>query len=68
MADKTYERCDLCDEKTGRAGRYDDSIYRDVIKACDDWDGYRFEVGVEIGPLCPDCFYRLEEAGIVGED
>jgi len=34
------ERCFLCDEPTGKAGRLDDSLY--------DEDGY--------GPYCEECF------------
>lgn len=40
------ERCANCDDPTGRAGRGDDSLYVQRID------------GREIGPLCPDCYFR----------
>jgi len=40
MTHLIQERCIECDDATGRAGRGDDSLYRD----CD-----------ETGPYCPDC-------------
>lgn len=46
------ERCCECDDPTGRAGRGDDSIYAEVVAT-----------GDEIGPLCSECFNRLESEG-----
>ena len=43
----TKERCTICDEPTGHAGRGDDSIYIDLA-------------GEEIGPLCDDCSRIIE--------
>lgn len=40
----TLERCCECDERTGRAGRGDDSLY--------------IESGA--GPFCGECWQRLE--------
>lgn len=42
------ELCCECDEPTGRAGRYDDSIYVE-------WDGKN------IGPLCEDCAVKYRD-------
>ena len=40
MTERTYERCDICDELTGRAGKGEDSLY------CDECDK---------GPFCSEC-------------
>lgn len=42
------ERCCLCDEPTGRAGRGEDSIYINLPYA-------------EVGPLCETCQSGIEE-------
>jgi hypothetical protein len=44
------ERCCLCDELTGRAGRADDSLYLDTPSA-------------ELGPLCEECYGALDRSG-----
>lgn len=43
-----YERCFLCDEPTGRAGRADDSLY--------DEDG--------LGPYCEGCWDAAIDAAL----
>lgn len=40
----TIELCSLCNEKTGRAGRHEDSIYICPGLPC------------EVGPLCETCY------------
>jgi hypothetical protein len=47
--DTTIERCCVCDEPTGRAGRGDDSLYAE--------DGS--------GPYCEPCWLKLPENGVV---
>ena len=42
------ERCCLCDEPTGRAGKYDDSIFIDLPNCT-------------LGPLCETCMHGLED-------
>lgn len=46
LKELTLERCSECDEPTGNAGRYDDSLYIETD-------------GKEIGPLCSECFHKL---------
>ncbi len=46
-----YEYCFLCDSLTGRAGRYDDSLY--------DAEGK--------GPYCPECWSKLTDIEKYGE-
>ncbi len=58
------ERCQLCGDLTDRAGRADDSIYRDaalriVIGMM------RFEPGDEIGPLCEACRDSLQQLKVI---
>jgi hypothetical protein len=50
----TLEYCSECGNPTGRAGRYDDSIFLDAS----DGSG-------EYGPLCTDCADLLRERGLV---
>ncbi|MDD4984369.1 MAG: hypothetical protein PHQ43_01070 [Dehalococcoidales bacterium] len=45
------ERCCLCDQPTGRAGRSEDSMYVTTDRA-------------EIGPLCADCYFDLIKYGV----
>ena len=41
--ERREERCCLCDQATGRAGKGEDSIYIDLTHA-------------NLGPLCPECY------------
>jgi len=45
---ENLERCCLCDELTGRAGRGEDSLYINTGKA-------------ELGPLCPNCWQGIAD-------
>jgi hypothetical protein len=47
-----YELCFICDERTGRAGRHEDSLY--------DADGN--------GPYCDSCWDALTDFQKYGED
>jgi hypothetical protein len=64
------ETCCICGDPTGKAGRSDDSIYKECVSAFQftpNPDGPYAMVGEEIGPLCPDCCDRLESLGYVAE-
>lgn len=58
MNDQPYERCDICDELTRRAGKGEDSLY------CDECDK---------GPFCSECWdvhhndERLTSARVIME-
>lgn len=54
---QSLERCYVCDDPTGRAGRNEDSIY--VIRQVDD---------EEVGPLCPDCYREWMDKGWVKKE
>ncbi len=54
---KSYEHCCQCDALTGRAGKFDDSIYV-TMKADGDYKG----------PFCEDCYKQLIADGLVEED
>ena len=45
-----YEYCLICDERTGRAGRADDSIFLTLMT-----NFALYVRGDDIGPLCEDC-------------
>jgi hypothetical protein len=47
------ERCCICDNPTGGAGKGEDSLYIPLFR---DGDMY-----AELGPLCPDCYDQLRE-------
>lgn len=53
------ERCYICDEPTGRAGRCDDSIFVEIIKE------RGFDLGEEVGPLCEECCNDLTHEGVI---
>lgn len=46
------EYCDICGEPTGRAGRYDDSLF--LVHTID---------RKEVGPLCEDCYDNILDSG-----
>ncbi|MCG8429726.1 MAG: hypothetical protein MJA29_00930, partial [Candidatus Omnitrophica bacterium] len=54
------ERCNLCDELTGRAGRSDDSIYYELKERF-----LSFRPGDEVGPCCSECASALEQLDLV---
>lgn len=56
----TYELCYLCAFRTGRAGRGEDSIYRELAK---DWGSLK--AGDEIGPLCEECLVAMQDVGAI---
>jgi hypothetical protein len=68
----TREMCSICDSETGRAGRGEDSIFREVCKtSCEFFhDGRNVcEPGeTEAGPLCEDCCAEMAKLGFFPED
>jgi len=57
-----FEFCEICDSKTGRAGKSDDSLYSiwkikppDLSKEVDD----------SVGPLCEECYNCLSICGFI---
>lgn len=63
MPEPRYEYCCICTDPTGRAGRADDSIYRDLLKPYGNQSA-----GDEIGPLCDVCLSELVESGCVDDE
>lgn len=67
-----YESCCVCDSRTGRAGRGEDSIYRDVLKTNDELfhDGKQVcnSVDDEVGPLCEDCLDAMSRLGFFADE
>jgi hypothetical protein len=68
----TRELCCVCDDETGRAGRGEDSIFREVLKtSCELFhDGRQLcqNVGDEVGPLCENCDAAMTELGFFPSD
>lgn len=68
----TRELCVLCDAPTGRAGRGEDSIFREMLKTED----IAFNSGVSVcdcvgdvvGPLCPQCCVDMVSLGMIDGD
>lgn len=61
-----FEVCIICEGKTDRAGRYDDSIYSEwktTVHVCD----LRADMGEEVGPLCEGCYCCLDALGLIDE-
>jgi hypothetical protein len=56
------ELCCLCEAPTGRAGRGDDSIYKELLL---DW-GWQ-DAGEVLGPLCEECYRELRDAGVIDD-
>ncbi len=56
------ELCFVCDEPTGRAGRYDDSLFFELKYSI-----FSKPIGDEIGPLCTDCLDALRQLGLINE-
>jgi len=65
------ETCCVCSEPTERAGRSDDSIYAIAQQTFplspNGVDSIIFE-GEEVGPLCKDCYTRMENLGLLETD
>lgn len=66
------EYCCVCGGETGRAGRSEDSIYREVRKTQDDLfrDGQQVcsSIDDEVGPLCEDCNAEMTRLGFFREE
>lgn len=64
------ERCCMCDDPTGKAGRSDDSIYKECVHAFQaqpNPDGATILPGEEVGPLCGECYEKLMSHGFIEE-
>jgi hypothetical protein len=68
----SLEYCCLCDSTTGRAGRGEDSIYREVVKTeCEFFNAGNpvcQNVGDDVGPLCEDCSAEMTRLGFFEDD
>lgn len=68
----TLEYCCICSEETGRAGRSEDSIFREVRQtqspAFNGGKPVCESVNDEVGPLCEDCNAEMARVGFFSEE
>ena len=62
---KELERCLICEEPTGRAGRAEDSLYPTLICS---YSPFVLRYGDEVGPLCGDCYNAFGRLGFIDID